>query len=68
MITITVDLRDASKAEADAYMDSQTRQFLLTQTAQDLAGAQVTIKCLQGEHFVEVAQSSDQAGRSGARA
>lgn len=58
MITITVDLREATEAEAQAYMDSQTRQFLLYKAAQDLPQAHLTISCHQGDHFVQVAPTN----------
>lgn len=60
MISITIDLREATAAEAESYMNSQTRQFLLYRAAEDLSGAQLTIRCLQGGHFVEVLPLTDE--------
>jgi len=53
MITITVDLREATKEEAEAYSKSKTQEFLLNQTPRDLAGTKLTIRMDAGSHFQE---------------
>ena len=53
MITITVDLSQATREEAEAYSKSKTKQFLLYQAPQDLAGTKLTLCCDAGNHFQE---------------
>ena len=53
MITITVDLTDATPAEAESYMNSRTRQCLLYEAADDLEGCKVTIASRSESHFVQ---------------
>lgn len=50
MIRITIDLEDATPAEAQAFLSSKTREFLLYETARDLAAAKLTIQVQPGIH------------------
>ena len=59
MITITIDLREATKEEADAYVKSKTREFLLNKTPLDLAGTKLTLRTEQGCHFAKRLDAED---------
>lgn len=53
MITISADTHEASQEEAEAYVRSMTRLFLLYATPIDLAGHHLTIGGKNGTHFLQ---------------
>ena len=53
MITIRIDLTQATKAEYDTYVASPLRQYVITDLARDFTNCEVVVELSGGPHAVE---------------